>query len=82
MAQNNAAAAAASNNGELREALGEAREALVKGVKASGVNSLKLGFAVTVVAFSAQLAVLGAVAAIGAGQGVLKGINTVRNTAS
>ena len=64
---------------ELNEAVGELRQAITKGVKASGVNSLKLGFAVTVVAFSAQLAVLGATAAIGAGQGVVKGIQNVRN---
>lgn len=72
--------AASNNKSELTEALGEARTALVNGVKASAGNSAKLAIGVGVAAFALQLTILAAVGAYGAGEGVLNGIKNARTT--
>lgn len=64
---------------ELKESVGELKEVLGTALKQSGKNSLKLGVLVGVVAFGAQVTLVAANAAIGAGKGVAKGIQSVRN---
>lgn len=56
----------------------EAKDVLTGALKNAGVNSLKLGIGVTVVALTVQVAVIAASAVVGAGAGVVKGVKGTR----
>ncbi len=63
---------------ELKESVSELKTVLGGALKQSGKNSLKLGVLVGVVAFGAQVTLVAANAAIGAGRGVAQGIRNTR----
>ena len=68
----------AANTNKVKESLGELRTALGSALKSSASNSVKLGVLVGVVAFGAQVTIFAAYAALGAGQGVAKGIQSAQ----
>lgn len=57
-----------------KAAVNDAKNALVDGLKASGVNSLKLGVGVAVATFAVQVTILAAAGVIGAGEGFVKSV--------
>jgi hypothetical protein len=62
----------------VKGALKDVQTALVNDLKKAGVTSVQLGIGVAVVAMAAQVAIIAAAGAYGAGQGVVEGIKLSR----